>query len=62
MVPRAFRYGPDYSGLNGVKELRLGQIIQTQADIERNKKSKATGEEKKKKTAAVQSRLEHLGY
>ena len=73
VVPRAVRYGCDYCGLKGNKELKLGKFIQTQSDIERNKKKETTkaienkpiteetkaGDSQKKD---VESRLAHLGY
>lgn len=73
VVTRAFRYGVDYPGLKGNKELGLGKMIQTEMDIIANKKaqeeqeeqgeSKETlGSKEKDEQANVMSRLESLGY
>ncbi|MFC1498169.1 aryl-sulfate sulfotransferase [Verrucomicrobiota bacterium] len=68
IVPRAFKYDLDYSGLKGVKEIGLGKMIQTEADVARNKKAKedrdkeAGQEENKEDPSTVMSRLEKLGY
>lgn len=63
VVTRAFRYGVDHPGLKGNKELRLGQFIQTEADIEKIKRIQSGGKEPEPKSdSSVQSRLEQLGY
>ena len=68
VVPKATRYGCDYCGLKGNKELKLGRMIQTQSDIERNKKiaeSKSAKDDKKETDSQkknIESRLAHLGY
>jgi hypothetical protein len=68
VVPRAQRYGLDYPGLKGVKDLGLGAIIQTEAAVQRNKAAKAErdgadgGKDDSDGAGAVMSRLENLGY
>lgn len=62
-VPRAIRYGADYIGLKGQKDLKLGKLMQTEIDIERNKSKKDKDKSKEdKEKSAVESRLEQLGY
>ena len=67
VVPRAFRYGPDYIGLKGNKDLRLNKFIQTEMDVKANEKAKAENDgsgpsDGGDDDSGVESRLAQLGY
>jgi len=68
VITRAFRYGIDYPGIKALSHLKLGKYIQTEIDIEIERKTfqkeKNSNQEKRdaNNESAVISRLERLGY
>ena len=60
----AVRYAPDFPGLAvEVKDgIRYGKLMQSEQDLEENRKGKETDEEEAKQDDAVVSRLAQLGY
>jgi len=62
VVTAARRYTVDYPGLSGLGESKYGKLVQSEQDLEENRKSKEKRESPAGKNDAVASRLAQLGY